>query len=221
MTDSALDHTAGERHSSKVDAAQLRRRHRAERRFRIYGIAAIALALLVLATLLISLVGRGFTAFTQTHLRLNVTFSEQVIDPEGTRDPAVIANANFTRILVEALQDNLPLEGRREVRDALAMISRAGRFELRDYVLAHPEVIGTTQPFWFTASGSIDMLNKGQISRDVPEAERRSRTRSLPGTTFWPNRARSSAGSTGASSPRAIRARPNWPASGARWSARC
>jgi phosphate transport system permease protein len=81
-----------------VDAAEVkhaRKRYRAERRFRMYGIAAIAAAAGMLALLVISIVATGWTAFYQHSIALDVTFEAKVIDPKGGRDPAVLARADY------------------------------------------------------------------------------------------------------------------------------
>ena len=58
----------------------LARRHARERRFKIYGLAAITLALTVLVLLLVTLAAKSFTALGQTHIALPVTFDQSYID---------------------------------------------------------------------------------------------------------------------------------------------
>ena len=68
-------------------AARLRKRYAAERRFKLYGVAAIGIALGMLAVLLASIVSQGYTAFAQHDLALEIYFDPAEIDPQGTRDP--------------------------------------------------------------------------------------------------------------------------------------
>ena len=63
----------------------LGRRYAAERRFRLYGMAAIGFGLLFLFLLLFSVVSKGYTAFQQTMITIPVEFSEQVIDKNNER----------------------------------------------------------------------------------------------------------------------------------------
>ena len=161
------------RPDERARAARTRRRHAAERRFQLYGIAAIAFAMLFLGLLLSSIVLKGYGAFFQTSVRLDISFQAQVIDPELSGDPAVWAKADYGRLIVGALRARFPdVTARRELRALLGLVSRGARFELRDKVLADPSVIGTVQPIWLTASDEADMFNKGAISREVPETER-------------------------------------------------
>ncbi len=64
-------------------AARLRKRYAAERRFKLYGVAAIGIALGMLAVLLASIVSQGYTAFAQHDLALEIYFDPAEIDPAG------------------------------------------------------------------------------------------------------------------------------------------
>ena len=157
-----------------LSPAHLRRRHRAEARFRCYGIAAILLAIGILALLLGSIVSTGASAFLQTEIALDIQFDPATIDPTGARDPAVLAGANYRKLARAGLTDRFPdVAGRSAKRDLTRLISGGADLELRDRVIAHPSIIGTTQRIWVKSSADIDSLNKGQIRRDVVQADRR------------------------------------------------
>ena len=70
-----------------------RRRYAADRRLRVYGIAAIALALGLLGILLATLVISGYPAFTQTKVRVDFPISADLVDPA---DPA---EGNFRKVV--------------------------------------------------------------------------------------------------------------------------
>src|SRR5271165_7178128 len=72
---------------------RLRARYRAERRFRLYGICSIAIALVFLAVLLGSIVLQGYSAFVQTRIALPIAFNAETIDPDGNRDRAALSSA--------------------------------------------------------------------------------------------------------------------------------
>ena len=113
----------------------LKRRYAAERRFRIYGIAAISFGLIFLAVLLTSVVSKGYTAFLQTAITLPIEFSEKTIDPNNKRatDPSVLIAANYSVLIRDAMVKtlNLNASSRPEVRDATAMISKGAPIQLR------------------------------------------------------------------------------------------
>jgi len=164
------DFTANQAVARKPDFsdAHLRKRYRAEARFRMYGIAAIFAALAMLAVLLGSIVTTGVSAFTQTEIALDVTLDSSQIDP------AAIAKGNYRKIVRDAIRAQFPdVSGRRDLRNLYKIVSSGADFTLRRMVEADPSLIGTTRTVWFKSSADIDQLNKGAIPRDVPEADRR------------------------------------------------
>ena len=67
---------------------RLRKRYRAEKRFKIYSVSALILALLILATLISSIAISSIPAFTQINLGIDVKMSDDQIlqfeeDPEN------------------------------------------------------------------------------------------------------------------------------------------
>ena len=172
MTDSVANSPA--RPKPDFSDVHLRKRYRAELRFKSYGIAAIAAALAMLAILLSSIVSTGLSAFFQTEIALDVQLDRSVLDPSGTADPEFLAKANYRKLVRDALRAEFPeVSGRRDTRDLAKIISSGADFTLRRFVADNVELIGTTQTLWFKSSADIDQLNKGAILRDVPENDRR------------------------------------------------
>ncbi|MES9844499.1 MAG: phosphate ABC transporter permease PstA [Candidatus Sedimenticola sp. PURPLELP] len=154
--------------------ASLKRRYAKERRFRQVGFGAVALGLIFVSFLFISIFSNGYTAFEQTHIRLNIEFSEQDIDPEGKRDPQTLSAANYAGLVKKAMRDEFPdVKGRRDKRALYKLISSGAPLALREMVMANPDIIGSQQEIWLVADDDIDMLIKGHIDRTVPESERR------------------------------------------------
>ena len=79
MSSSAPLHAANAPKRSAADA-RLRRRRRAEQRFRTYGLVAIGAALLILAVLFTSIVMRGSGAFLRSVAALEIH-----VDPEQSQ----------------------------------------------------------------------------------------------------------------------------------------
>jgi phosphate transport system permease protein len=63
--------------------------------------------------------------------------------------------------------------GRRDRRALDSLISSGAAYELRDHVMANPELVGQSIDIWVSASDDIDMLDKGYIDRDVDSTGRR------------------------------------------------
>lgn len=154
-------------------AAGMARRHRAERRFRAYGIAAVGTAVAMLLWLLLTVVGTGYTAFQQTGIRLAVHFDPEVIDPAGRRDAEALRGANYAALYRRAIEGLFPeVEGRRDRRLLHRLVSPGGDLELRGMVLGDPGLIGSTREILLTASDDLDQYHKGRYDPDSPEDQR-------------------------------------------------
>ena len=163
--------------SFKSEEAQkkLRKRHWAERRFRMYGIAAILFALAFLVFLFTSIFTQGWSAFLQTSVKLPVEFSREVINRSGNPEAEdEIFQANFVKLAREGLYKELGIDpkDRKVRRDANRLLSRGVDVQLRDMVLRDPSIIGTTEDVWLLASDNADALLKGSIDRETPNDRR-------------------------------------------------
>ena len=155
--------TTKSRYQSEEFAARLRRRYAAERRFRLAGMAAVALASVMLVVLLGSIVSKGYTAFWQTNIRLEVNL-----------DKGQVEERNYMAILRQALYAQVPEATDRASRRSLNdLLSSGAPYELEALVKANPSMIGTTQTVRVRADDEVDQFMKGFIRRDVPESERR------------------------------------------------
>ncbi len=153
---------------------RLRRRYRAERRFKIYGLVAVCIALAFLAILIGSVVATGYPAFVRTSVALEVNFDPKVLGLGEAPTADELHGAEYPTLLRETIFATFPeVTTRKERRKLLKLVSKDARFELRELVLADPSIIGTTRRVWLTASSDVDMLIKGNANRDAPEDERR------------------------------------------------
>lgn len=160
------------RDTTAIIRAGIRRRHAAERRFKLYGLTAICLGLLFVAFLFVDIGLKGYPAFQQTYLRLRIYFDPAVIDPAAARDPQVLSRADYDALWKDALKARFTVEGRRERRALYSLVSSGAGFQLRRMVLDDPSLIGTTQDVWLLADDEVDTFVKGYIDRDVLEANR-------------------------------------------------
>jgi phosphate transport system permease protein len=166
--------------TAEAVARGLRRRYAAEQRFRLYGMAAIGLALAVLLILFATVVANGWSAFRQTYIQLDLALEEADIDPDGTRDPAVLSRADYEGLVKKTLRGMYPdVTKRREKRELYDLVSSAAAFDLRDAVLEDPSLVGSTLQLWVPASDDLDMYMKGYISAESPEDERRISDRQI------------------------------------------
>lgn len=155
-------------HSSKAEYAKLRaRRHAADARLRIYGIAAITSAIGLLGILLFTLILGGYSAFVQTHIRVDFPISAEYVD---AADPAA---GNYRAIVSSGVSALLPSETPAQARLISQILTNNTQFFVRDAVVKDPSVIGGTLTMEIPAADIYDQLHKGNISRDTIEENRR------------------------------------------------
>jgi phosphate transport system permease protein len=148
----------------------LRRRYWAERRFRAYGLGAVLVGIVSVFFLFASIVSRGYPAFQQAQLTLNVHYDAAVIDPDGQRNPETLAMANYNTLVRNALRELFPdVQSRGDLRAMAGLVSSSAAYELQRRVLADPKLIGTREPVAVLASANVDQLLKGAIDRQQPE----------------------------------------------------
>ena len=170
MTD--MPNTATPRHSLLKPDARTVKRNRAEARFKSYGIAAIAVGLLMLAILLTTIIGRGVGAFQQTFLTLNVQLLEEKLDKNGNRNLDEIKKVStfgYAPLMAAALETKVAETGITtdlKPKDMAGILSKDAAAQLRDFVLDNPELIGTAVEFEFLTNSRVDGYMKGRVTRD-------------------------------------------------------
>jgi phosphate transport system permease protein len=189
MSDVFRNDAGGDRSASRLELirAGLRARHARERRFRVYGIAAIAAALGFVAILFVIILGKGLPAFSQAAIDLQVTFDPEIVDvdpkpvPQEGQSPADYQRAvldwerqvtmvNWNRIIEASLRKAAPgMEF--DARQGLSIIETNERFTLRDMFVADPGLLGRTVPVTMLASANADNWLKGNIDRSLPDSQ--------------------------------------------------
>jgi phosphate transport system permease protein len=138
----------------------LKRRYRKERRFRAYGIIAIAIALSALVVLFADIVGKGTTGFLKTTLNLEVELDGEMMYLDDATDERQLKMADFVEPLVQALMKEIPSateNDRSAVRD---LINPYASVTLRDAIKENPEWLNTTRSMSFLAHTDVDVFVK-------------------------------------------------------------
>lgn len=167
--------------------AGLASRHAREKRFRFYGIAAIAAALGFVAILFVMILSKGLPAFTQATLSLDVAFDPEIIKVEAKpqqqagQSPADYRKAlldwerqvtmlNWNRVVEQAIRAAAP-DTAADSRQVLSVVETNARFQLRDMFVADPSLLGRTVRVDMLASANTDNWLKGNIDRSLPDAQ--------------------------------------------------
>ncbi|WP_044283271.1 phosphate ABC transporter permease PstA [Candidatus Endolissoclinum faulkneri] len=154
----------------------LAKRYASERRFRILGISSVGAAGIILLILLSSIVSKGYSAFWLHKVELNITFSSEVLNPDGGAVEEVkLKEANYLALIHNALKQKFPaaIGNRCKIRMLYGIISPKADLVLRNMVLSNPSLVGTTKTVSLKLSDDLDNLSKGFINRDLPESDRR------------------------------------------------
>ncbi len=152
--------------------SRTKRRNAAEGRFKIYGILAIGVGLLMLLTLLFTIISRGTGAFQQTYITLSVPLLEEKLDKKGNRDLADIRKVStfgYTPLMSAAFEAKVAEAGIDTPLKPKAMaelLSKDAAAQLRNHVLANPELIGSAVAFEFLTNSRVDGYLKGRVSRE-------------------------------------------------------
>ena len=145
-----------------------------EKRFKIYGLSSILIAIFLLSLLFASIISQGYTAFQETRIQLTVNFEQEILDPNNTKDWNIIRKSNFNSIVKNSISKVFPeVSGRNNKRKLYKIISNSAEYQLRSIVKKDISVIGGKKEIWVLADDDIDMLIKGNINRELPENERR------------------------------------------------
>jgi len=154
--------------------ARVRRRKRAEARFRFLGLGAIWLAIVALAVLLASILYLGLPAFTHTQVRLDITFeADEFRDVESKQGPEfdqALNRVDFAALIRQSLMSVFPdVRSRSDVLALQTLVSRGARFELRDMVKDDPSLIGQTIHIWLPVDDEVD-LGYGHTGKEGAES---------------------------------------------------
>jgi len=170
----ALPVSKSRRGSLLTQDALTRRRNAAEARFKAYGAVAIALSMLALVWLLFSIISVGSPAFRQTFLTMPIELPEDKLDKSGTRDPAVMAKVTtvgYAAVIQAALTKAIKEKGistdGMTPKDIAGIVSLEAPAQLRNHVLANPDLVGQTIDFEILANGRVDGFFKGRVTMET------------------------------------------------------
>ncbi|GHA15993.1 phosphate transport system permease protein PstA [Arenicella chitinivorans] len=163
-------------HTDQRRAAALKKRHAAEKRFRWFGRLSIAFGLAAVLFLFTDIISKGFGAFTQTYVNLEVTFDADALGLTPNSTESEIKAASFGSFFKKSLRERYPdLTSRKDKRDLYALFTSDMPLILRDMVVADPTLIGTTQRISMIADDDFDTYYKHSYGRDLSPDEKVSR----------------------------------------------
>ena len=173
VADAASLPTSHDSRLSTLDSIQARLavRHRAERRFRLYGQCALGFAVVMLCVLLLAIIRPGIGGFTRHELRLDLPV-EALKAAQAQAQP----NAAFYAVTMGGLKQGIA-ENLADSATRHQLYVLAGSFAahaVRQQVTEHPEWLAGngTIAVWVPMADNADQLLKGRIKRDAEPALR-------------------------------------------------
>ena len=149
-----------------------KKRNAAEQRFKIYGIVAISVGLIMLLILASTIILKGSSAFQQTFITLEVELLESKLDKKGNRnidDIKKVSTFGYSPLLVNAIKLSMEdngIDSSLKKKELSGIISKSAPAQIREYVLSDVSRIGQTVEFRFLTNGWIDGYLKGRYTRD-------------------------------------------------------
>lgn len=158
--------------SIHTQTARTKRRNATEARFKVFGMVAIGIGLLMLILLIGTILSKGVGAFQQTFITMEVNLLEAKLDKKGNRDLADIKKVTtfgYAPLIKQAFEKVVAEQGIKtdlKTKDMAKLLSKSAASQLRSVVIANPEKIGQTIEFRFLANSRVDGYLKGRVSRE-------------------------------------------------------
>lgn len=127
--------------SMPIDPRSLRKRKNRESQFKALSYMAISVAGIFLVVFFADIIRQGYTAFQQTKIQVQVSFSTEIYDnPTSALNPEIadLVSRGATRILPMQLREN-------------------------------PQLMGTNSSVWVLANAEVDQYVKGKPNRLKPK----------------------------------------------------
>jgi phosphate transport system permease protein len=172
MTDATLN-DAGPRKGKALSAqdARTKRRNAAEKRFKAYGMAAIAVGLFFLVVLAMSIIRSGLPAFTNTVADVEFTVTQAEFD---AAESTLFKTKAYEELFIAKLKEQLDAKGLDVAVEAEAIERLTGSVgsTIREYYRANPDALGQPTSFELKASSRVDGYFKGRVTRDTLQDSR-------------------------------------------------
>ncbi len=169
----------------KIIENSLSKRHRKEKIFRSFGLAAVISGLFFVVLLFGSILAKGLPAFWQTSMTVPVYFDPTIVNagakpvqragesPAQFQERYVAWQTKMGMVDWDALIVNGLIKKDPSLaadRDELTSIyTDSESYRLRDMVLADPTLIGKTEDIKLLTEANVDVWLAGNIDRDLPD----------------------------------------------------
>ncbi|MCH1428377.1 MAG: phosphate ABC transporter permease PstA [Alphaproteobacteria bacterium] len=159
--------------TEQIVNASLKARRKKERAFQLFGIAAIALALFFLVTLMGSILSKGIPGFFQYYITLEIELDRERLDPLGDLSEQSLFDGQAKKIIEEVVLEKTGAKSRNERKAARKLLSNGSDTRLTLFVRANPSLLNSTQKVKFALDDDADSYFRGFVKKETPEQQRR------------------------------------------------
>lgn len=168
------------RNTTELVQKSLKKRHRKETRFKLYGIASIATAFTFLILLFSMLIFKGYGAFLRTEVALEIDLTPKSIAEHSDlktenlslETPKLIEQINYRRLIKHALREKFPENTKLpDINNLYQVTSKLAPLDLKNKVKENPNLIGQKSVFWLTASSKFGIYLKHKQTSSLSEKQ--------------------------------------------------
>ena len=139
----------------------LKRRYRAEARFRAYGIISVGIGVFALAALFFEIISTGAGAFRQTYIQLEIDLSSEALGIHNATDENQLFLGNYRKVVNNALMIKLGEPKKRQQKFELYRLMSVGAsYKIKEILERDPSKLNTRQTLWLLADDEVDAYYK-------------------------------------------------------------
>jgi phosphate transport system permease protein len=150
-----------------------KKRYQAEKRFQVYGIIAISLAIFFVGILVTKIFSDGTSAFSRTMIKTEIKLDADLLGITDINNKDEVENADYYTLIYDEFTKSIPFSNDEEEKQIITLLSPDYEYEAKDFFLKNKDQLGKTVTILLTASDDFDQLHKGNFPRDIPEDRRR------------------------------------------------
>lgn len=140
------------------------RRRFADRRFRAYGVIGLLMAGAALITLLTGIFSTGYDAFRQTAVTIEIPLSTEILGINQGATTEELLDSNTVKAVKQSLYQMFPaVKSRSDKRLLYKLLSPGAEQDLRNHLLANPDLIGKSVSLTVPMSSDVDQYYKANL----------------------------------------------------------
>lgn len=140
----------------------LAKRHRKEKRFRLFGAISIGFALVFLLILFSMIFIKAKSAFIRSEIALEIDLN----------DKTTVAELNYRQLIKDGLKKEFPdVIALPEINSLYQLVSKISNLELKKQITKNPELLGKSSTFHVSLASKVDIFLKDKTQSSLGEKQ--------------------------------------------------